>query len=100
MLNMMRGAKIQYEASTQMQAEAEALRLICLAGAEHPALKAAQARGASPRVLGVLEQAAPILKAAAPAASTSAAPLSWVRHLQPGPPLRAHSERPLFLMPL
>ena len=52
MLNMLRGAKLEFEASTQMQAEAEALRLICLAGAVHPALKAAQARGASPRVLG------------------------------------------------
>ena len=70
MFSAMRNAKLQYEASTQMQAEAEALRLIALGGAVYPALKAAEARGASPRVLAVLKQAAPQLKAAAPATTT------------------------------
>ena len=73
MFSALKNAKLQYEASTAMQSEAEALRLIALAGAVHPALKAAQRRGASPRVLAVLEAATPMLKAAAPAASTVSA---------------------------
>ena len=51
MMGILRGAKAQYEASTQMQAEAEALRMIGLAGNIHAALKGA-GRGGLPLVPG------------------------------------------------
>jgi hypothetical protein len=70
MFPMLKNAKLQYEASTQMQAEAEALRLIALAGGAHLGLKMAEARRSSPRVLAVLKAAAPRYKAAAPGVTT------------------------------
>jgi hypothetical protein len=75
MLPNIRSAKIQFEASTQMQAEAEALRLIALAGGVHTALKAAEARGVSPRVLAVLKAAAPAVGTAS--GSDVVGPTGW-----------------------
>ena len=61
LLKTMKGA---YEASNEWQAEAEALRLICLKSGVSPAMKAAEARGVSQRVVSVLKAAAPAVTVA------------------------------------
>jgi hypothetical protein len=61
MMPLLRAAKQSFESSSQLRTEAEAIRQIALAGGVYPALKAAQARGESSRVVSVLKAAAPAL---------------------------------------
>ena len=77
MMPMLKSAKHAYEATEAWRAEGEALRLIALGGAVHPALKAAQARGASPRVISTLKAAAPAVTTGSGADVAGAPASAW-----------------------
>ena len=68
MFTALKTARDRMEGQTQLKAEVDALRIMCLEGGAHLAAKAADAYGASPATLAVLT------KAAAPAANTQTSP--------------------------